>query len=330
MTDQGHVTLVRRSGRHWLVAAVTMPVSPLLFGGAVWLNEAWHACLARHGSAATPTSTPCAAPHTWATLAALGFWVVALAATVTGLVLGIVDGGSRRRFAHGRWFSMSVVGVCAPWALTAYTLGYGIGRLLPARRPKPVQQARQGGWHAAVQLYAALADGQPPPAVFAPDLPDVGVVYMDVPLRYSRFYRMDVTYQPGGMVAVGSPGFVAGAAVGRLIGTSIGYARAASLCRRQWRGHRVARVVVTATTTWCQVSGRWLRFDHDSVVEYRLGADQSCVLTFADVMPVRLHGPSAWCHAVLYAHLRYGPTAWQTAPFLWPLRHAAQRVPTTV
>jgi len=259
-------------------------------------------------------------------LATLGFWALGLAVTATGFVIGIVEGRSRRRFAHGRWISMSVVGLCAPWALLAYALGHGLGRRLPVRRPSLVQQARQGGWQQAVQLYAALAGGQQPQAVFAPDLVAAGTVYMDVPFRYSRFYAMDVTYQPGAMFAVGSPGVVAGAAIGRLIGTSIGYLRAASLSRRQWRGHRIARVVITATATWCEVGGRWLRFDHTSVMEYRLNADQSCILTFCDAVPMRLHGPSAWCHAVLFAYLRYGAGAWQRAPFLHPLRQAGQQL----
>jgi hypothetical protein len=306
MTAQGREGQTRRDGRLWLVAAFVLPVSPLLFGGAVALNEAGHACQALQGSAALPAAPPCAVEHAGATLAGLGFWAVALAAGVTGLVLGIVEGRGRRQFAQGRWFSLTVVGVCTPWALAGYALGYGVGRLRPAGRAYRTQDHGHGGFQQAVQLYALLAGGQQPPKVFAPDLPDAGTVYMDVPMRYSRFYRMDVTYQPGGMVAVGSPGFVAGAAIGRLIGTSVGYARAASLSRRQWRGHRLARVVVTATATWCQIGGRWLRFDHDTVVEYRLGADGACVLTFADVVPVRLHGPSAWCHAVLYAYLRTG------------------------
>ena len=325
MTDQRRARRSGRSGRHWLLTAVAVPLSPLLFVVAVRQSEAWHACVARHGSPQAPTLGPCVGSYSWMALATLGFCALALATAVTGVVIGAVEGRTRRRFAHGRWISMAVVGLCAPWAPLTYALGYGLGRLLPVRRPSPVQQARQGGWHQAVQLYAALAGGQQPPAVFAPDLPAAGTVYMDVPFSYSRFYGMDVTYEPGGMVAVGSPGFVAGAAVGRLIGTSIGYARAASLSRRQWRRHRPARVVVTATTTWCVLGGRWLRFDHDTVVEYRLGADQSCILTFPDVVPVRLHGPSAWCHAVLFAYLRYG-AAWQSAPFLHPVRHAAQQL----
>jgi hypothetical protein len=186
--------------------------------------------------------------------------------------------------------------------------------------------ARAGGWWEALRLYAALASGAQPPPVYVPDLPPGDTFYMDVPFGYSRFYRMSVAYQPGGMVAVGSPGLVAGAAIGRLIGTSIGYARAASLSRRRWRGHRPSRVVVTSTATWCTVDGQWLRFDHDTVIDYRVTAEPACILAFADVVPMRLHGPSAWCHAVLFAYLRHGPGAWQAAPFLLPLRQAAGRL----
>jgi hypothetical protein len=186
------------------------------------------------------------------------------------------------------------------------------------------KQARQGGWQQAIQLYAALAAGQRPSMVYAPDFLPTGAVFMDVPFNYSRFYAVDSTYEPGSMFAIGSPGFVAAVSIGRLICTSIGYARAASLSRRTWRDHRPARVVVTTTGTWCQVDGRWLYFDHNAVTDYRIG-DQCCVLTFSDTSPLRLYGPSAWCHAVLYAYLRYGP-AWQAAPFLYPVRRAAQQL----
>jgi hypothetical protein len=179
---------------------------------------------------------------------------------------------------------------------------------------------RHGGRYEAAQLYDALAHGQPPPTVLAPDFTG-GPVHMDVPFTYSRYFAMDIAYQPGGMVAVGPPGVVAGAAIGHLIGSAVGYARAASLARPQWRGHQPARVAVTTTSTWCAVAGRWLCFDHHAVVDYQLSGD-SCILTFEQTAPLRLDGPSAWCHAVLYAYLRHGP-AWQTAPLLHPLRNAA-------
>jgi hypothetical protein len=324
MTNQPPANRPPRRGRHWVVAAVTTPLAPLLLGASLLANNGWHGCATGAGA------HPACSSSIWTALATLGFWAVALASTVGGLVVGLVEGRTRRRFAHGQWLSMTVVGLCAPWALAAYAAGYGLGRLLPARRPRPLRQPRRsagsGGWQQAVQLYQKLAAGQQPPAVYAPDLPAAGTVYMDVPFRFARWFGANVTYQPGGMVAVGPPGFVAGAAVGRLIGTSIGYAQAASLSRRQWRGHDLARVVVDATATWCQVRGRWLRYDHTAVVAYQV-ADQSSVLTFKAIDPLRLSGPSAWCHAVLFAYLRYG-AAWQSAPFLHPVREAATQMAT--
>jgi hypothetical protein len=290
----------RRAGRYWVAAAVAMPLSPLLLTIAV-VN---------------------AGPYPWRTVVVLGFWALTLTTAVAALVIGVAEGRQRRRFAHGRWISTSLVGLCAPWTLLAYVLGNGIGRLLPTPGTNPGER----GWHEAARLYARLASGHEPPVVHAPDLGAGNAVHMDVPFNYARFYATDVTYRPGSMLAVGPPGFVAGAAIGRLIGTSIGYARAASLSRRRWRGHRPTRVVVTATTTWCQVSGRWLAFDHNTVMAYWIGADQSCILRFRDVAPLRLQGPSAWCHAVLFAYLRYGSQTWQNAAFLHPVREAAQRL----
>jgi hypothetical protein len=188
---------------------------------------------------------------------------------------------------------------------------------------------RRAAWQQAVHLYASLAAGQPPPRVLAPDLPPGGGFFMDGPFRFSRYFGMDVAYEPGGMVAVGSPGFVAGAAIGRLIGTSIGCVRAASASRPQWRGHYLARVVMTDSATWCGVIGRWLCFDHASVVRYELGDQPASILRFAGLDPVRLLGPSAWCHAVLFAYLRFGGGAWQQAPFLHAIRQAALQAATT-
>ena len=319
MTNQPLSNRPPHRGQHWVFAAVTMPLAPLLLGTSLLANKGWNGCLTRADAQPVCTSSIWTAPAT------LGFWALALASTVAGLVVGLVESRGRRRFAHGRWISMTVVGLCAPWALAAYALG----RLLPARRLRLLGQTRgsadSGGWQQAVQLYQTLSDGQQPPAVYTPDLPGAGTVYMDVPFRFSRWFGADVTYQPGGMVAVGPPGFVAGAAVGRLIGTSIGYARAATLSRQQWRGHDLARVVVDATATWCQVRGRWLRFDHTAVTGYQMIGNQSCVLTFATTDPLRLCGPSAWCHAVLFAYLRYG-SAWQTAPILHAVRQAAAQM----
>lgn len=326
MTNQPSGTRRARPGRKWVFAAATLPPPVLLLGFAVLENHGWRGCIDRQDG-----QQPCSPSSPWFALATLGFWAFAVASTVIGLVVGVSEGRGRRGFAQRRWISMTVVGLVAPWALLTYALGYELGRLLPARHPSLPGSARHatsnGGWQQAVQLYQALAGGLPPPAVYARDLPAGGHVYLDVPFRFSRLFAMEVAYRPGGMIAIGPPGLVVGAAVGRLIGTTIGYAQAARLSSREWRGHDVARVVVDASATWCLVRGQWLRFDHHAVTGFQMSADQSCILTFATLDPLRLHGPSAWCHAVLFAYLRDG-ASWQTAPFLQPVRLAAAQMAT--
>ena len=152
MTNQPPVTRSPRSGRHWVFAALTVPLAPLLLGASVLQNHGWHGCVAGQSA-----QQPCSPSSTWLAIATLGFWTLALASAVTGLVVGIGEG------------------LCAPWALLAYALGYGPGRLLPARRSATMGQPRRGGtngcWQHAVQLYRALADGQQPPPVYVSDLP---------------------------------------------------------------------------------------------------------------------------------------------------------------
>ncbi len=310
-----------RSGRNWVFTATTMPLALLMFGAAYLLYSAWQRCTGRYGVPADPFDGPCGTLYGWSSVLSLGFWTVAAVATVVGLVVGLVEGRRRRRFAHGRRAAATVVGLTAPWALLAYTIGYGLGRVAPPPRLTPGQRAAHQAWQTAVDLYRALDAGHPPPTVYAPSFLGDGSVHLDASFGYARFYGMDVTYQPGSTVAIGSPALVAGALIGNLVGAGIGRARAANLARAQWREHCTARVIVTTGATWCLVTGRWLRFDHAAVMEYAVAGD-SCVLAFADTEPLHLRGPLAWHHAVLFAYLRRGPGApgWQHHPFLQPLR----------
>ncbi|MEO3780681.1 hypothetical protein ABGB16_28490 [Micromonospora sp. B11E3] len=159
--------------------------------------------------------------------------------------------------------------------------------------------------------------------MIAPGFLDPGPVYLDAPFHYARFYGTTATYGQSWTYAYGSPAFVTGAVVGNLVGNGIARARAENLAQAQWREFAYARVVVTPTTTWCCVDGRWLPFAHDAALEFVIDGP-SCVLSFADVEPLRMSGPSAWCYAVMYAYARYGPRRWQEAPFLHPLREAVR------
>ncbi|TDC38845.1 hypothetical protein [Micromonospora sp. KC213] len=173
----------------------------------------------------------------WTFLVRLGYVAITAATIIVGVTLGIIDGRRRRRFAYGRWVCVVVVGLTGPWPLFAYALGYGLGRLLPARhppthRPHPSVGAAQQGWIEAVHLHRRLVAGEPPPTVMAPGFIGPGPVHLDAPFTYSRFYGTTVTYGQSSTVAFGPPAVVVGAAVGDLIGNSIARARAASLA--QW------------------------------------------------------------------------------------------------
>jgi hypothetical protein len=317
----------RRPGRHWVFTAVVMPLGPLAWWLATIYSQRWEACTAAHpGAKDQGLAGPCAGSLTIGAFALLPLIPLA-ATTVVGLIIGIVEGRRRYRFAHRRWICALVVTLTGPWTMLTYAVGYGIGRLLPALRPSPaadpspVAVAHQHGWHTAVQLCTALAAGRPLPHVVAPGFLNTEPVYLDVPFMYARFYGINVTFQPGASVAIGSPAFVAAAAIGDLIGNSAGRARAANLSRTQWREHRTVRVVVTASATWCCVDGRWLAFDHAAVMEYHLNG-AACILGFAEVEPLMLAGPSAACHAVIFAYLS-GGASWQQMPFLHAITAAA-------
>lgn len=332
--DHGAQQSRRRGGRHWVVTAVGMPAL-LVWGLLVTqLNGQYGKCIAEHGPTSDDsidgTAGPCYTVTMWTGALSLGFLAALVVTLIVGVVLGIIDGRGRRRFAYGRWVCVVVVGLTGTHALVAYALAYGLGRLLPAhrppeRRPHPSTVALQQGWIEAIHLYQQLTRGAPPPAVVAPGFIGPGAVYLDAPLTYSRFYGTTVTYGQSSTFAFGSTAVVAGALVGDLIGNSMARSRATKLAQPQWREFTYARVVVTPTTTWCSLDGRWLAFDHDAVLEYALDGP-TCVLAFAEVEPLRLAGPSVWHHAIMFAYARYGPAQWHDAPFLRPIRDAAHNL----
>lgn len=306
-----------------MFAATVMPLGPLAWWLMAVSNEQWMTCTAAHpGADEQGFSGPCGRNLTLGTVALLV--LVAMASSIlVGILLGLGDGRLRVRFAHGRWVSALIVTVTGPATMLAYAVGYLAGRLLPTprRRERPVDLTYRHGWETAVRLYTSLVTGHPPPSVLAPGFLTTEPVYLDAPFTYSRYYGMDVSFAPGRTFAFGSPAFVAGAVVGDMIGNSIGRARAAGMSRTQWREHRTVRVVVTRSTTWCCVDGRWLAFDHAAVMEYHLQGS-ACLLSFTDVEPLMLAGPSAACHAVTFAYLRGGD--WPRMSFLHPIAAAAR------
>ncbi|WP_349879519.1 hypothetical protein ABIH81_06770 [Micromonospora sp. HUAS YX12] len=307
--------------RHWTFTAVaTAVVTPALVWGVDRSYRSTERCLRAHGSSIGDSDAdipePCSEVSALLGLLVLIAGAYVAATAITGLCVGVAEGRHRRGFGHRRWFSVTVVGVAAPWALATYTAGYGIGRLL---RPPAVDTSWADGRDAARRTLEFLAQGGQPGAVPAPGFLTEEPVHLDARLHYARHYGTTVAYQQTSAVAFGSPAFVTGALLANAVGNSNARSRAARMASPQWRDHELTRVVLTPTRTWCYSFGRWLSFDHTAVMEYHLDP-HGVVLLFADTEPLRLTGPGAWLHAVLFAYFRFGAPALTTATFLLPIR----------
>ncbi|WP_052503942.1 hypothetical protein [Micromonospora haikouensis] len=306
--------------RHWtFTAAATAVVTPALVWGIDRSYRSTDRCLRAHGSwiGDSEADIPDACSQISALLGMLaliaGAYVAATA--ITGLCVGVAEGRRRRGFGHRRWFTLTVVGVAALWALAAYAVGYGIGRLL---RPPAADTSWTDGRDAARRTLEFLAQGGQLGAVPAPGFLTDEPVHLDARLHYARHYGTTVTYQQTSALAFGSAAFVTGALLANAVGNSNARSRAARLASPQWRDHELTRVVLTPTRTWCYSFGRWLSFEHTAVMEYHLDP-HGVVLLFADTEPLRLTGPAAWLHAVLFAYFRFGASALTTVNFLLPI-----------
>ncbi|MCI4066103.1 hypothetical protein MRQ36_27570 [Micromonospora sp. R77] len=313
---------------HWTFTAIaTALATPALAWGIGWSYGSVDKCLRDHGLQVSDPKLDipdaCSKISGLVGLLVLIAIVYVAATAITGLCVGVTEGRHRRGFGRRRWFAVGVVGVAAPWALATYAAGYGVGRLVP---PPAVDTAWTEGRDAARRTLEFLSLGGQPGAVPAPGFLTEESVHLDARLHYARHYGSEVTYTQTSAMAFGSVAFVTGALVANAIGNSSARSRAERLARPQWREHQVTRVVLTPTRTWCYSFGRWLSFDHAAVMGYHLES-QGVVLLFADTEPLRLTGPAAWLHAVLFAYFRFGASALPTAPFLLPIRatHTAQQ-----
>lgn len=132
--------------------------------------------------------------------------------------------------------------------------------------------------------------------------------YADLPLEYSRFYGMDVTYDQRSVVAFGSAGFVLGALAVNAAGNAIARNRARALAAAQWREHQVARVLLTSERLLVFTRTRPLSFWHGGLSEFLPAPDAfQLLLTYPDCEPVQLKGPGVPWLAVAMARIIYEP-----------------------
>ncbi|QKW37648.1 hypothetical protein HUT06_29570 [Actinomadura sp. NAK00032] len=132
--------------------------------------------------------------------------------------------------------------------------------------------------------------------------------YAELPLEYSRFYAMDVSYQHQSVVAFGSAGFILGALAVNAAGNAIARNRANALAAAQWREHQIARVFLTSERLMIVARVGPLSFWHGGLSEFLPTPDHfRLLLTFPDCEPVQLRGPGVPWLAVAMARLIYRP-----------------------
>jgi hypothetical protein len=140
----------------------------------------------------------------------------------------VAEGCRRLGFGHRRWFTVTTVGVAAPWALATYAAGYGIGRL---QRPPAADTSWADGRDAARRTLEFLPRGGQPGTMHAPGFLTEEPVHLDARLQYSRHYGTVVTYHQTSAVAFGSAAFVTGALLANAVGNNNARSRAERLAR---------------------------------------------------------------------------------------------------
>ena len=179
--------------------------------------------------------------------------------------------------------------------------------------------ASQSAWFAACEVHSRLASGGRlggVPVKYPGLVPEAGEEAVGIfdsregnVMGYARFTGAQVSYFVPGVMAMGSPAFVAGA----MLGNAATRRRARKWAEResapQWWPEPMASVVVTTCRLWCELAtssgSQWLNFDYPTITSLEL-TNWDLTLKFLRSAPLRLSGMWApWCAAVI-AHYRYG------------------------
>ena len=139
--------------------------------------------------------------------------------------------------------------------------------------------------------------------------------------KYARFYGQNVTYSTGGVFAMGSPLFVAGALIGSAVSRANARAQAQRMATAQWREIQYVDVLVTDRRLIIPVGGRMLSFYYDAVAAYypELNA-MTLTLDFGDrTEPLQIFSPGIAATSVLLVRQLKGVEGLRSHPALKPI-----------
>lgn len=139
--------------------------------------------------------------------------------------------------------------------------------------------------------------------------------------KYARFYGQNVTYSTGGVFAMGSPLFVAGAMIGSVVGNNRARAQAQRMAAAQWREVQYVDVLVTDRRLIIPVGGRMLSFYFDVVAAFYPELEaMTLTLDFGDrAEPLQIFSPSIAATSVLLVRQLKGVEGMCAHPSLTPI-----------
>lgn len=190
--------------------------------------------------------------------------------------------------------------------------------------PRCDASARSAARTQAAQWYERFQCGDEPERLqsFNLNLEQGERIFDQLRAKYARYYGMDVTYQTGGVFAMGSPLFVTGALIGSAIGRSNARTRAQQMAAAQWREIQYVDVLITDRRFIIPVGGRTLSFYFNAVVAY-FPEIEAMTLTLdygGQTQPMQLFSPSIASATVLLIRQLQGAEALCSHPAIEPVR----------
>jgi hypothetical protein len=133
---------------------------------------------------------------------------------------------------------------------------------------------------------------------------------------------MDVTYGQSSTFIIGSPLLMAAGLIGSAVGNAYTRNKAANMAQAQWRPQGSVRTILTNQRILCDVTGQWLDFWHEGIVELLADLPQWMVVTRYEVGdPLMLRGPLAPWYTVAMTYIAYGRQG-LASPWLARIAHA--------
>lgn len=241
--------------------------------------------------------------------------VAGLCAAVAPIVFTILTiTGAQKTYRRSRVFEMKMHKRNEAWARKMER------QIVSEGGPRCDFEARAIAKTHATHWFECLAEGEAIPSADGFNLNlEPGELLLDqYRAKYARFYGQNVTYSTGGVFAMGSPLFVAGAMIGATVGKANARAQAQRMAAAQWREIQYVDVLVTDRRLIIPVGGRTLSFYYSGVVAFYPELEaMTLTLDYGDnTEPLQIFSPGIAATSVLLVRQLKGVEGMRSHPAL--------------